>query len=329
MKLHIIAALVVFTVLTCSADPSERHICSDSSMQPDITRASMGYAAYARTATYAENVSVYEWLGPIGIQYPVVDTDSSDSSINENVAVQNTGFNESEDSKLLPYVLPQTQIGILSYSYESDFLKIGVGEQYSGSTYNLDWTYLYDPVGHPDQFIHSIYREQYVVATDNWGSVKWSTSFDIDTYFDSEEAPDTATLHYDNLSLTRQVNPPVGSAKSFSITYVLTNTGDSTLENVRFFQGIDYDIGGAGNDYAWYSETSDTVWQNDDNYFKNGFHGSRTSSHHDCNYYNYMWGDMHGGNLNDLTKYPESGTADCGIALQWDVGDLAPPVGCR
>jgi hypothetical protein len=105
---------------------------------------------------------------------------------------------------------------------------------------------------------------------------------------------------------------------------VLTNTGDSTLENVRFFQGVDYDIGNSGNDYAWYTEATDTVWQNDDNYFKNGFRGSRTSSHHDCNRYTPMWNDMHSGNLNDLTKYPESGTTDCGIALQWDAGDLAP-----
>jgi hypothetical protein len=317
MKLHIIAVLVVFTVLTCGADSSEGYICSDSSMQPDITRASMGDAAYARTAAYVENTSVYEWLGPIGIQYPVIDTDSSDSSINKNVAVQNTGFNESEDSKPLPDSSSQSEV--LSYSYESDLLQITVGERSSSG-----WYYQYDPVGDPENFISSVYGEHYAVATDTWGSVKYKYDFTVDTYFNSIEAPDTATLHYGNLSLTRQVTPPEGSARSFSITFVLTNTGDSTLENVRFFQGIDYDIGGSGNDYAWYTEATDTVWQNDDNYFKNGFHGSRTSSHHDCNGYTSMWSDMHSGTLNDLTKYPESDTADCGIALQWDAGDLAP-----
>ena len=55
MKLHIIAVLVVFTVLTCGAYPSEGYICSDNSMQPVITRASTGDTAYARTAAYAEN----------------------------------------------------------------------------------------------------------------------------------------------------------------------------------------------------------------------------------------------------------------------------------
>ena len=272
------------------------------------------------TVSTVDDVSVYKWLGLIGIQYPVVNTDSSDSSINENVAVQNTGFNESEDSKPLSHGLSQTQIGILSYSYESDRLKITVGEQSSSG-----WNYQYDPVGDPDTFIRSVYGEHYAVATDTWGSVKRSDSdFTVDTCFGSPEAPDTATLHYGNLSLTRQVDPPIGGDRSFSITFVLTNTGDSTLENVRFFQGVDYDIYDTGNDYAWYSEATDTVWQNDDNYFKNGFRGSRTSSHHDCNQWSSMWDDMHSGTLNDLTKYPESSTADCGIALQWDVGDLAP-----
>jgi hypothetical protein len=273
------------------------------------------------TVSTVDDVSVYKWLGLIGIQYPVVNTDSSDSSINENVAVQNTGFNESEDSKLLPHGLSQTQIGILSYSYESDRLKITVGEQSSSG-----WNYQYDPVNNPGNFVRSVFGEHYAVATDTWGSVITSSNFYVDTHFNSVEAPDTATLHYGNLNLTRQVTPPEGSARSFSITFVLTNTGDSTLENVRFFQGVDYDIyetGGAG-DYGWYLESSDTVWQCDDNYFKNGFHGSRTSSHHDCNHYNSMWGDMHSGNLNDATKYPDSGCADCGVALQWDAGDLAP-----
>lgn len=281
----------------------------------------MTFGAMADPGNVPNPPTMYKWLGLIGIQYPVVNTDSTDSSINENIAVQNTGFNESEDSKLIPQDLSQTQIGILSYSYESDLLQITVGEQSSSG-----WCYQYDPVGDPGNFIRSVYGEHYAVATDTWGSVIRSSSFTVDTYFGSEDAPDTATLHYDNLSLTRQVIPPVGSARSFSITFVLTNTGDSTLENVRFFQGVDYDIyetGGAG-DYGWYMESSDTVWQCDDNYFKNGFHGSRTSSHHDCNYYSSMWSDMHSGNLNDATKYPESGRADCGVALQWDAGDLAP-----
>jgi subtilase family serine protease/uncharacterized membrane protein len=206
-----------------------------------------------------------------------------------------------------------------SYSHDSDLLKITVGEQTSSG-----WHFQYDPVNDPGNFIRSVYGEHYAVASNNWGGVIQSTSFNIDTYFGSVETPDTATLHYGNLSLTRQVNPPEGSDKSFSITFVLSNTGNSTLENVRFFQGIDYDIYDSGYDYAWYSATSDTVWQNDDRYFKNGFSGSRTSSHHDCNYYGSMWTDISNGVLNDLDKHPASGTADCGIALQWDAGNLTP-----
>jgi len=203
-----------------------------------------------------------------------------------------------------------------TFSHNSDLLQIVVGEQSSSG-----WNYQYDPVGHPGTFIRSVYGEHYAVATNTWGSVKQSTAFTIDTPFGSG---DTATLHYNQLSLTRQVTPPEGSARSFSITFVLTNTGNSTLENVRFFQGVDYDISDAGNDYGWYSNSTDTVWQNDDNYFKNGFRGNRTSSHHDLNAYGSMWSDMSNGNLNDAEKYPASGTADCGVALQWDAGNLTP-----
>jgi subtilase family serine protease len=206
-----------------------------------------------------------------------------------------------------------------SYSHDSDLLEITVGEQTSSG-----WNFQYDPVNQPDIFIRSVYGEYYAVASNNWGGVIQSTSFTIDTYFGSVQTPDTATLHYGNLSLTRQVIPPEGSDRSFSITFVLSNTGNSTLENVRFFQGVDYDISDSGNDYAWYTATSDTIWQNDDRYFKNGFHGSRPSSHHDCNAYGSMWSDMQNGVLNDLEKYPASGTADCGIALQWDAGNLTP-----
>ena len=249
------------------------------------------------------------------------DMNTSDLPIDESSMMQNEGFDEGKDSKPLSYALPQTRVGVLSYSYESDLLKITVGEQSSSG-----WHYQYDPVGDPENFIRSVYGEHYAVATDTWGSVIRSSSFIIDTSFGSEEAPDTATLHYGNLSLTRQVTPPEGSARSFSIIFVLTNTGDSTMENVRFFQGVDYDIKDSGNDYAWYTEATDTVWQNDDSYFKNGFHGSRPSSHHDCNRYGSMWSDMHSGQLNDLPKYPEAEgeTKDCGIAMQWDAGDLLP-----
>jgi subtilase family serine protease/uncharacterized membrane protein len=253
-----------------------------------------------------------------------IDTNSIDSGINASLVVHNAGFNDGKDPKSLSYTTSQTRVGALSYSSESDFLKIKFGEMFSGSTYALDWTYQYDLVGHPGEFIHSIYKELYAVAANNWDGVKWSTNFNIDTYFGSEAAPDTATLHYGDLKLTRQVNSPEGGAKSFSITYVLTNTGDSTLKNVLFFQGVDYDIYDSVNDYAWYTEATDSVWQNDDNYFKNGFHGSRTSSHHDCNYYTSMWDDISRAQLNNQTKYPESGAADCGIALQWDAGDLLP-----
>ncbi len=90
-----------------------------------------------------------------------------------------------------------------SYSHDSDLLKITVGEWSSSG-----WYFQYDPVNDPGNFIRSVYGEHYAIATDNWSGVIQSSSFTIDTYFGSVGAPDTATLHYGNLSLTRQVTPP-------------------------------------------------------------------------------------------------------------------------
>jgi subtilase family serine protease/uncharacterized membrane protein len=209
-------------------------------------------------------------------------------------------------------------INPMTYTNNSDNLRISLGEISSSG-----WNYRYDPVGQPDTFIQSVYSERYSVAADNWSGVMQSYSFSVDTNFGNPTNPDTATLHYGNLELTRRVVPPVGSARQFSIKYVLTNTSQSeTLQNVRFFQGVDYDIYGSYNDYGWYAENSDIVWQNDDSYFRNGFGGSRRSSHHDCNYYSNMWSDISQGSLNDLNKYPETGTDDVGVALQWDSGDI-------
>ncbi len=221
-----------------------------------------------------------------------------------------------------PGLDPAAGITPMSYNNESDYLKIDVGE-----TYSSEWHFQYDPEGDPGNFISSVYGESYSVGTDNWNAVTGSGNFSVDTYFGEAGAPDTAMLHYGDLRLIRRVVPPVGSDRQFDIEYVLTNTSQTvTLENVRFFQGVDYDIYDPGNDYGWYAENNDIVWQNDDSYFRNGFGGSRRSSHHDCNGYSSMWSDISNGELNDLDKYPETGTADVGVALQWDAGSLAPGV---
>jgi len=72
----------------------------------------------------------------------------------------------------------------------------------------------------------------------------------------------------------RRVQFYPGASRQFNITYVLTNTGSQPLRDVRFFQVIDFDIAGASGDYAWYNPASDSVFMNDDSYYRVGFTGS-------------------------------------------------------
>ena len=71
---------------------------------------------------------------------------------------------------------------------------------------------------------------------------------------------------------------PAGDASYFTISYVLTNTNKNRpLNDVRFFEIVDYDIVGLEGDYGWYIESADSVWENDREYFRNGFWGNKPS----------------------------------------------------
>ena len=100
---------------------------------------------------------------------------------------------------------------------------------------------------------------------------------------------------------------PPGNATFFKITYTLKNNGTSKLSDVRFFEVVDYDIVDSGNDYGWYVESTDTVWQNDDRYFKNGFGGNKTSSNHGMDKWkNVLYYDWDDRELNGKDWYSRS-----------------------
>jgi len=171
------------------------------------------------------------------------------------------------------------------------------------------------------------YREHFGVFSRNWNTTKSSDyDFQVDQRFDESSSGRAARLHYEDLNVTREVYLPDGDAKFFTISYTLTNTNrTSKLEDVRLFEVVDFDIVTSGDSYGWYANTTDTVWQNNDQYFRNGFGGDRPSSNHGMEYYGFETGeDWSDGELNGLDKYPENGTADVAVGMQWNAGDLAP-----
>lgn len=238
----------------------------------------------------------------------------SNLSVDENSA-KNMEFNEDKDSNSLIKSLSAV------YHANNTYLDVTFGETYS-DTWNFQWQ--------PGNWGECCYLEHYAVYSGTWGGTKESdVDFIIDQIF--EDSPDgrTATIYYENLQITRQIYVPGGDEKHFEITYTLTNTNDtSTLSDVRFFETLDSDIpdtSDCGDDYAWYVDTMDLVCQNDDEFFSNGFTGSKPSSNHGMDDYSTeLYSDWDDGELNGNDRYPETGTGDCAVGMQWNVGDMNP-----
>ncbi|MGC8783251.1 MAG: CARDB domain-containing protein [Armatimonadota bacterium] len=205
---------------------------------------------------------------------------------------------------------------------QNDLLDIRVGPRNSNT-----WIFRYAP----GQSADAVYLEHYGVWTPDWGGIVPSENMTVEQGF-RELQPDRlaeAVVSYSangrSLRIIRRVQFYPGASRQFNITYVLTNTGSQPIQDVRFFQTIDFDIAGAGGDYAWYNVGSDSVFMNDDSYYRVGFTGSIRSSHHGTGHWSFMlYDDWDDGQLNDQTRYPASGTADAGVGLQWNIGDLAP-----
>ncbi len=205
-----------------------------------------------------------------------------------------------------------------SYQAKNNYLDVTFGETSSDW-----WNFMYAPETWGD----ACYLEHFGVYTRNWNTTKSSDyDFLIDQRFEESSSGRTSRLYYEDLNVTREVYLPSGDAKLFTISYTLTNSNrTSKLADVRLFEVIDYDIVTSSNSYGWYANTTDTVWQNNDQYFRNGFGGDKPSSGHGMEYYGFEtredWSD---GELNNLDKYPDNGTADVAVGLQWNAGDLSP-----
>jgi len=233
-------------------------------------------------------------------------------------------FPTAAQEKRSPYALPSGR-GISGGNFvaRNDFLDINVGPR--GSNY---WAFQFAP----NQWGDAVFSEHFPVWTPQWGGV---SSFDMEVIQPFQElVPDRlaeAKLRYrrtdlnQELQILRRVQFEPGAVRQFRITYILTNTGNATIPDLRFFQIIDFDIVDPGGDYAWYNANSDTVFMNDDRYFRIGFFGSRRSDRHSTGFWSFVLNsDWTDGELNNQDRYPSTGTTDAGVGLQWNVGDLAP-----
>jgi hypothetical protein len=203
-----------------------------------------------------------------------------------------------------------------SYHATNNYLNITVGERGSDA-----WKYHQQNSNGTWSWITCCYSEIFAAYSESWGTSAFgSSTFSLVQSFGSGNK---AILRRGTLNVSRQVEVPTGDAKYFTINYTLTNTGTTTLSDLRFFEITDFDVGGLAGDNGWYDQETDSVWINDQNYYRVGYSGNMHSSHHGVGPYPYEldteWKD---GILNDSARYPETGTSDTVVALQWNLGNL-------
>lgn len=192
---------------------------------------------------------------------------------------------------------------------QNDVLKITLNDSADGA----DWLF---------RGTDACYSERFGVWTRAWGQTYTKTALSLTSEFGDSANGDTATYARQDVQVTWRVEVPEGDQSRFYMHFDLHNAGSASIEDVRFFYAVDYDISDSSGDYGWYSAASDYVWQNDDNHFKNGFSGSRPSSQHGMEGYSTNNIDMNDGTLNGNDSYPNFGTNDVGVSMGWEIGTL-------
>lgn len=174
-----------------------------------------------------------------------------------------------------------------------------------------------------DQLFDELYAFQ-------WGDATVTNSEDDGTVVDSypeNGVPGewySSTIEYGlgdaELSVDRQVRLHETDAL-IQINYVITNTSEVDVDDLRFYQYVDFDIFGSSDDEGHYVADGDYVYQFDSSEGRTdylGFMGSATSVNHEVDAYSGTRVNTKSGSLNGQDSYSGDATA----ALEWALGPL-------
>lgn len=209
-----------------------------------------------------------------------------------------------------------------SYTYWAQNNKMRL---YFNVDYSDTWYFRYNETDEAE----TSYRENFAIWFDNqihYGFYGYRYS-PVKLFGGEKNDPDNSCILniLDKIYIERSIQIAPGDGTYFKICYKLTNVTDQPIEDVRFFELVDFDIphtGAHGDDIGWYDPATDFVWVKDEAYFQNGFTGNRKSAHHSVNNYSYVIeGDANDGNLDDNDTQNQN---DPGIGLQWNAGTLQP-----
>ena len=185
------------------------------------------------------------------------------------------------------------------------------------------WEYQYAP----GAWGESNFREQYALYTPASGIAE-SPGLAVEQSFVNPGGGAGSVRGVTSSSLfrvTRTVTMPPGDARYFRIDYQVANKTGATIQDVRFFQAIDFDIprtGDHSDDYGWYDSTTDYIGVRDDEYFRNIVVSVPRSDQHSVDYYyTQIYQDWDDGNLSGRNSY---GPGDPAVAKQFNFGSMAP-----
>lgn len=108
------------------------------------------------------------------------------------------------------------------------------------------------------------------------------------------------------------------------IKYTMINKGNSAINNVKFYQGADFDVDHVtySNDYGGYDSNLKLLYEWDsDGYPYVGFASSLSPAKHDVTQFRKIWDRISSDTLGDSNSY---GIGDVGVAFRWDFGTLYP-----
>ena len=110
----------------------------------------------------------------------------------------------------------------------------------------------------------------------------------------------------------------------FATVYYVKNIGSRDLQDLRFFQGMDWNFRGSyTGDNGYYNSTYDIVYGYDSNappgdIQYGGYSSDLGSSVHDVDWYYWIWTKIAGDSLANGSTY----TGDAATALAWDIPSL-------
>lgn len=235
----------------------------------------------------------------------------------------------SESSETEEKSLPAGADGDDSILLDNGEYRVDIGETESG-------TWIWEFNGHS-----TLYHEYFALQDTSSADQEVVSSYSRETLKDTDPFPDNGTpgnvysarMEYivgtNILEVTRsvQLSPDV---PALTVTYNVTNKaqlddsdGESSV-NLDFFQYADFDDG--SNDYwddiGYYDDSETLVYVRDEaGEAYAGFSANKDPINHHVGGYPGYWA-VEGDSLNNEDQYPESGSGDPVVAMEWDLGEL-------